>query len=472
MTTTSPIPPQDGDDPTRANHPVVRALRAAVSAPTVSLRSEQPIGGRYGSGPVDEVAFDRLHTVLVEHFPLLHERLILSRPAGHALLARWPGRTDAEPVVLMAHLDVVPIGDESTWAHPPFDAVVADSSEGPAIWGRGTLDDKGSLVAICAAVEQLLAEGFVPARDIWLSFGSDEEVMGSTGAAAVDRLEAEGVRPWFVLDEGGAVAADTFPGITAPMAVIGVGEKGSALLELTAAGRGGHSSTPARNGPVVRLAKAIIAVDRSPMKVRIPEPSLELLRRMVPLLPMPLRAVVRTADGPLAPAFTRALGLAGPEASALARTSLTTTMLSAAPAPNAIASTASAIVNARIVIGDTVADVVEHVRQVVGDGVHVHLVRGDDPTPVSPHRDDAAFDLLEKTTTAVFPESATSPYLMLGATDARHFTRICDRVYRFTPFPMSKSQRESIHSFDEHITVEGLLRGVDWYVRLLRGIPE
>lgn len=471
MTDHPPVPSRSASEE-GVDHPTVRALRAAIAAPTIARDAGTDADTSADLLAVEAAAFDRLHAALAEHFPLLHGTLDLIRPAGHALLFRWRGRTDADPVVLMAHQDVVPIGDASTWTYPPFAGVVADSPEGPAIWGRGSLDDKGCLVAICAAVERLLGDGFVPTRDIWLSFGSDEEVMGITAEAAVDHLRDAGIRPWFVLDEGGAVAADALPGITAPMAVIGVSEKGLALLELRAEGRGGHASTPARNGPVVRVATAIAALDRASMPVRLPEPSRELLRRMIPVLSGPMRRAVSMVDGPLAPVFTRVLGMAGPEASAMARTSLATTMISGSPAPNAIAASASAIVNARIVVGDTIAGVVRHVRRVVGSGVEVRVIGGSEPSPVSPYRDDPAFDLLEKLTTTVFPEATPSPYLMLGATDSRHFTRICNRVYRFAPFPMSRAQRESVHSFDERLTVDGLLRGVEWYVTLLRGIPE
>ena len=141
----------------------------------------------------------------------------------------------------MAHLDVVPVDESSPWQHPPFSAEIHDG----AVWGRGTLDDKGCVAAICEAVERLLTDGHRPAQDVWLSFGCDEEVSGPTAAAAVDELVRRGVRPWFVLDEGGAVAYDAFPGVSRPVAAIGVAEKGTTSVELRVEGRGGHASTPA-----------------------------------------------------------------------------------------------------------------------------------------------------------------------------------------------------------------------------------
>ncbi|MDF9717202.1 M20/M25/M40 family metallo-hydrolase [Nocardioides sp. ChNu-99] len=442
--------------------PAVAALRALVRVPTVSRRAPDT---------VEPGVFARLHDELATHFPLLHEHLELVRVGGDALLFRWRGTGGGPAVVLMAHLDVVPVDGEAPWTHPAFDAVVADSPEGRAVWGRGTLDDKGSVVGVCAAVERLLAEGFTPARDVWLSFGSDEEVSGTTAQAAVDHLRDAGVAPWFVLDEGGAVAGGAFPGVTTPMAVVGVSEKGTTLFEVRATGRGGHSSTPARNGPTARVARAVLAIDRAPMPARLPAPAIELFRRLAPHAPAPLRVALAAAGGRLTPLLTRVLAAAGPEAAALTRTTLATTMLSGSPAPNVIASTATAVVNARILVGDTVASVHEHLRRVVGDHAEVSVLEPGEPSPVSPYADDPAFALLETTTAEVFPEAVPTPYVMMAATDSRHFTAICERVYRFAPFPMSKAQREAIHSYDERLTVEGLLRGVDWYAALLRGLP-
>ena len=250
----------------------MEALQAAVRIPTVSRRDG-----------VDTEVFDALLAELERRFPLLHERLELTRVHTHGLLFRWAGTSDAQPVVLMAHLDVVPIEDESRWTHPPFSGAVVDG----VVWGRGTLDDKGCVVAICSAVEELLEDGHEPAQDVWLSFGCDEEVFGQAAPEAVAVLRERGVEPWFVLDEGGAVAGGAFPGVSAPVAVVGVTEKGVTSLLLRAEGRGGHASTPARNGPTARIAKAITALESSPMAPALPAPTVELFRRLGPHLPLP-----------------------------------------------------------------------------------------------------------------------------------------------------------------------------------------
>lgn len=439
------------------NHRVVPKLQALVRIPTVSYPDWSE---------VDVAAFDRFLEELAVQFPLVHERLELTRVDTHGLLFRWAGRSTERPVVLMAHLDVVPVDGDATWRHPAFGAEIHDG----AIWGRGTLDDKGELVAICEAVETLLEQDFTPAQDVWLSFGCNEEVSGGAAQAAVEELSRRGVRPWFVLDEGGAIAGEAFPGITPPIGVVGVTEKGITSLELRVDGRGGHASTPERNAPTVRLARALRRLDRHQMGASVPAPTIELFRRLAPHAPAALRPVMANADR-LRPVLTRVLLAVGPETAAMTRTTFAMTTLSGSPAMNVVASTAKAGVNIRIMVGDTVAGVLEHVRKAIDDDqVQVSVVEADEPSPVSPM--DDAFGLIETTIAEVFPDAIPAPYVMMAATDARHFTRICDRVYRFAPFRMSKDQRASIHTYDEHLGIDDLVDGVRWYQRLIERIPQ
>ncbi|CAM3833122.1 M20/M25/M40 family metallo-hydrolase [Nocardioides zeicaulis] len=443
---------------------VVSALQALVRIPTVSHRDP---------ARVDTAAFDRLLDELAAQFPLLHERLELTRVGSHGLLFRWPGASDLRPVVLMAHLDVVPIDPEAPWVHDPFGAEVHDSDEGPAVWGRGTLDDKNCVAAICDAVETLLEAGHVPTQDVWLSFGCDEEVSGTSALAAVDVLRERGVTPWLVLDEGGAIADGAFPGVKAPLGVVGVTEKGTTSIELVAEGRGGHASTPARNGPTARLARAILAVEKAPFPASAPAPTLEMMRRLAPHVPLALRPVLGPLLGRadrLAPVVTRALVAAGPEAAATTRTTVATTTLRGSPAINAIASTARAGLNVRVMVGDTVAGVVEHLRRAIDDdSIRIDVVEAGEPSPVSPM--DEPFELVEACIGEVFPDAVATPYVMMAATDSRHFTAISEHVYRFAPFRMSKAQRQAIHSYDEHIAIADLVDGARWYALLIERLP-
>ncbi|HVX53004.1 M20/M25/M40 family metallo-hydrolase [Nocardioides sp.] len=432
----------------------VARLQELIRVPTVSDRDPDR---------VDDRPFAQLLEALTALYPRLHT-LETTYVGGHGLLVHWPGTSAERPVVLMAHLDVVPA--VGTWTHDPFGADVDED----AIWGRGTLDDKGCVAAICEAVEGLLADGVTPAQDVWLSFGCDEEVSGGAAPAAVEELRRRGVRPWFVLDEGGAVAAEAFPGVRPALAVIGVTEKGTTSLRLTATGDGGHASVPRRGGPTARLARAITRLDTLAMPAHLPEPTVELFRRIAPHLPGAARPVVANL-GRVSPLAARLLPLAGDEAAAMLRTTLAVTTLEASPAINVIASSASAGVNARVMVGDTVDQVVAAVRRAIRDDtVTVEVLEANEPSPISP-RDDA-FELIETTVGEIFPEAVPTPYVMMAATDSRFFTAICDRVYRFAPFRMDKAQRASIHAADEHLRVEDFLLGIDWYRRLIERLPR
>ncbi|GAA2472773.1 M20/M25/M40 family metallo-hydrolase [Terrabacter carboxydivorans] len=431
----------------------VEALRALIRIPTVS---------DWDPAKEDRAVFETLLAELRARFPRLHSTCEVERISGDALLVRWPGLTREAPVVLMAHLDVVPVDDPSVWTHPPFAGELVDGH----VWGRGALDCKGSLVATCQAVEDLIEDGVTPGRDVWLSFGCNEEVSGRAAKDAVAILRDRAVEPWFVVDEGGAIVQGALPGVAAPMAVVGVSEKGTVDVELVARGDGGHASAPRRMGATSRLARAILRLERRPFPSHLPDATVDMLERAGAHARMPYAAVFGHARR-LRPVLSRVLPRLGHETAALTRTTVAVTQLSGSPGANVIAATARAHVNMRVMVGETVAGAIARIRSTVKDPhVEVTLVSGDEPSPVSP-TDDTAYALLESTLADVFPGTVAVPYVMLAATDSRHFHRVWPRVYRFTPFRMTDAQRASIHGVDERIGVDDLLDGVRWYRRLL-----
>jgi carboxypeptidase PM20D1 len=228
-------------------------------------------------------------------------------------------------------------------------------------------------------------------------------------------------------------------------------------------------------GPTARLARAITRLDRSPMPVSLPAPTVELLRRLAPHAPVALRPLMANA-GRLGTALAKALTALGPESAAMVRTTFAITTLQGSPALNVIAQTATAGVNIRIMLGDTSETVLAHVRKAIRDDqVAIDVVEVYEPCPVSPYSNadstDEAFALIETTISEIFPDAVPAPYVMMAATDSRTFTEICERIYRFAPFRMTKAQREAIHSYDEHLGVDDFLDGVRWYQRLVEGLP-
>ena len=293
---TDPLPGKPGEA-------AASRLARLISCRTVS--SPDPEGA-------DAREFARFAELLAELYPRVHAELELERVNGGGLLYRWaagggqsggePASPPPDPVVLMAHYDVVPVEDEAAWEHPPFAGRIADGF----IHGRGTLDDKGQLAAILEAVETLLAEQFVPSRDVYLSFGDNEETAGDTAAAIAETLAARGVTPWLVLDEGGAVAAQAFPFVNRPVAVVGVSEKGILDVELSVEDPGGHASTPSRLGATARLARAVVRLDNRPFPAALHPVTVEMLHRLAagaPFLPRLLFARAGALRRPLARVF-------------------------------------------------------------------------------------------------------------------------------------------------------------------------
>lgn len=310
--------------------------------------------------------------------------------------------------------------------------------------------------------------GFVPARDIWFSFGCNEEVSGGAAEVAVATLEERGVQPWFVLDEGGAVVDDGFPGVDRPLAMIGVAEKGTLDVELRVNDTGGHASTPARGGATARLARAVIRIDRNPFPSNIPEATVELLRTVSVHARPPFRQLLGAASRSprlLAAALQRF----GPESAAMTRTTSVVTQLRGAPGANVVAATATATVNLRVMVGETTASAVDRIRRIVKDDrVQVSVLSGGDPSAVAPI--DDAFALLERVLAATMPDVVAAPYIAMAATDSRFFHRRWPRVYRFTPFRMSRAQRASLHNVDERIAVADYLEGIRWYTALMESV--
>ena len=421
-------------------------LSRMVQLPTVSAELEER-----GSRP-----FEDFVALLAELYPLTHETLRRERHTDFGLLFHWEGRRAASdgPLVLMAHYDVVPVDESDDWTYPPFDGVIADGS----VYGRGTLDDKGPLIVILEAVENLLASGFVPARDVYLSFGGNEETFGAAAVEIADVMRQRSLVPWLVLDEGGAVVDAPLPFVPGRAAMIGVGEKGVMTLKLSARGEGGHASAPPQLTAVRRIARAVDRLGPSTFRPRVPGAISRMLSQLALQTPGPPRHALRLLAA--APFVTARLFTAlGGEAAALVRTTVAATMQSGGTAANVLPSQASAIVNLRIALGETTQRTVLRVRRRIRDPlVDVEVIEASEPSPESPTA-NPQFGLLAEALAEAYPGVAPVPYVMMAATDSRHFHRYAPAVYRFAPLEMSNAQRASIHGVDESVEIASLERG-------------
>ncbi|MBZ4420577.1 M20 family peptidase [Myxococcus sp. RHSTA-1-4] len=416
--------------------------------------------------PAEDAAFAALHDYLREHFPRVHAELRREPQGAHSVLYTWPG-TDASlrPVLLMGHLDVVPVepGTEGTWTRPPFSGDIADGY----VWGRGALDDKGSVLAILEAVEALLAAGHRPKRTVLFAFGADEEVGGLGAEAMAKLLRERGVTLESVLDEGGMMLTGTVPGVKAPVAVVGVAEKGMVSVELVAEGEGGHSSMPPRQTAVGVLSRAVSRLEEEPMPAELRGGSRALFDFVGPEMPFGMRLVFANL-WLFEPLVVRQLA-ARPSTNAAVRTTTAATMFEGSVKDNVLPARARAVVNFRTLPGDTVQGVLEHVRRVVDDPrVKVGTLGFiSEASPVS-RTDTEAWSVLQRSIRQVFPETLVAPYLMVGATDARHFAGLSDSVYRFMPLHLEREDLARLHGRDERVSIQGYAKAVRFYAQYLR----
>lgn len=420
------------------------------------------------TAPDDTAAFAEFPKLLAELYPLVHSRLESRTVVERGILLRWPAASteQREAVVLMAHWDVVPAVEADGWSTPPFAGTIADGT----VWGRGTLDDKGQLCVLLEAVENLLAAGVTPKRDIYLCLGGNEESYGDANRAIAADFQARAVMPWLVLDEGGAVVDAPMPQVPVPAAMVGVAEKGVATIELRAVGKGGHASAPGKELATTRIARAIGRLQRHPFRPQLSETGREMFEELSKHASGRARTLARViARNPRLAA--RILASQGGEAAALVRTTVAVTMLSGGTAANVLPNGASATLNVRLAPSDTVASALEHIERVIDDPeVEIVLHEGDEPTAQSP-RDGAQFELIRAAVDTAYPGIPTVPYVQMSATDSRHFHRFAPAVYRFAPLEMDAAQRASIHGVDERVSVATLDRGVLFYQALITGIP-
>lgn len=436
------------------------AERLAGSVRIRTISAEDPAA-------FDGQAFAALHAYLQTTFPRVHQALRRETIATHSLLYTWLGSDPSlKPILLMGHLDVVPVeaGTENDWKHDPFSGRIDDGY----VWGRGAIDNKSAVVGTLEAAEILLGEGFQPARTIYLAYGHDEETGGAGGAQAIAALLAtRGVELEMVLDEGGVIAEDLLPGVSGPVALVGIAEKGFVSVELSVRGVGGHSSLPARESAAGILSAAVARLEAKQMPARLEGPTHDLFDALGPRLPFAQRAVFATLwlTGGL---VMRRLEET-PATNAMVRTTTAVTILQAGTKDNVLPTYARAVVNFRILPGDTVATVLQHVRTVVDDARVEIKVTGRfsaEPSSVSSTGSDA-FRTVARAIRSVAPETVVAPYLVVVVTDARYYGDLSPNVFRFLPLRLASGDLKRMHGVDERVAVENYENAIRTYRELL-----
>ena len=418
----------------------------------------------------NEVAGD--HAAFVEWlksaYPRVHAAMTPELVGGHSLLYTWRGSDPSlKPLLLMGHYDVVPVepAAERRWSVPPFSGLVRDGF----IWGRGTLDDKVTVLGILEAADVLLAEGWRPRRTILFAFGHDEERGGQQGAQAIARLLASrGVQLDAVLDEGGAITQGVTPGVAAPVALIGTAEKGFMSVEISAGGSGGHSSMPPPETAIAIVAAAVRRVQDHPLPSRLTSSARGMFAALAPEMNPGTRAVA--ANLWLTKPVLDLQSKSSNSLRALLHTTTAATMIGGGVKDNVIPVEAHAVINFRILPGDTPASVLAHVRRAVDDPRVKVRVFGEQPHAPSPESDPSApqFATIARTIRQLHPDTVVAPYQLTGASDSRYFTALTPNIYRFLPVHFRPDDLERFHGIDERVAVAGYLDVIRFYHLLMK----
>ncbi len=381
-------------------------------------------------------------------------------------LFKWQGQNpDLQPILLAAHYDVVPVPPFSLdkWDYPPFSGHVADGY----VWGRGTLDNKGALIALMATAEQLIADGFTPQRTIYFSFGGDEETGGQGAIAVADYLTAQNVRLDWALDEGSFVLDKIIPGLDVPVASINPAEKGYVTITLAATAEGGHSSMPPRETAVGQLSRAVFRLQEAPVPGGLTGVSAEFFDALGRHFTLEKRAIF--ANLWLFDSVLEGILAGAPSTDAMLRTTTAPTMLSGSPKANVLSMRATATINFRLHQRDTVDDIVEHVRKAIDDEDIEIIVDREFASPASPVSDSQAQGYLdiEASIREAFGPIATVPGLTIAATDARHYAKVADDAYRINPFKITNDDLTRFHGLNERLSIENVQAGINFYAALI-----
>lgn len=406
------------------------------------------------------------HDWMAQSYPAFHAAAKRETVGDGALIWTWTGRNpQLQPIILMAHQDVVPASPEtlSEWKTPPFSGAVVDG----AVWGRGAIDDKGSLIALLEAGEALARAGRQPERTIIVVSGHDEEVQGSGAKAVAEVLKARNIRAWFVLDEGSAIIED-HPAIKGPAALIAVAEKGYVTLKITAKGQGGHASAPPQQTAVSTLARAITAIEGKAWPLRYDGPTREGLRELAPYAPFATRLFLAN-DWLFGGVLAKQLA-SNPSAAAGMHTTIAPTMLTGSPKENVLPQTASVWINYRIAPGGSVQSVLDRAKAAT-KGLPVEITAeggGRDPSPISSSQSDA-YRYLATALGQEAPATPIAPSLMIAGSDSRSLVSVADDVYRFAPNRFHMGELGMVHGVNEHMTLDNLERNIRFYARLMAG---
>ena len=410
----------------------------------------------------DEGEFQKLISLLPGLYPRVFDVCSVQELPDRALLFRWPGKKEADPTVLMAHYDVVPV-DESKWDKPPFCGVVEDG----VLWGRGTLDTKVTMNGVLSAANHLIGQGFVPENDIYFAFSGGEEINGMGAVNIVNYFVKHHIQPALVVDEGGGVVENVFPGVKEPCGLIGIAEKGMMNVEYSVKSGGGHASAPPVKTPLTSLSQACLSIIKHPFKMHLTKPAAEMFDTLGRHSGFALKIVFANL-WLFRPVLDLICKASGGEMNALVRTTTAFTQAQGSDARNVIPTEAKLVSNMRLNPADSVASATAYLKKTVGDdSVNITVLESAEPSPIS-ETGCAAWDKVAAAVAETWRGCIVAPYLMVQCSDSRHYRDLSNHVYRFSAMDLTSEERKTIHGNNERIRLDALYRCVEFYIRLIQ----
>lgn len=435
---------------------VLENLSQAVQFKTVSTENPKDI---------DYKEFTSFMSYLEKTFPAIYEKLDVEIINNYSLVFKWTGEnSNKKPIGLAAHYDVVPVaaGTEDTWEQLPFGGKIDDQF----VWGRGTLDDKVGVMGILEATNYLLAEGYTPPQDFYLFFGHDEEIGGEQGAAKITAyFKEKNIEFQYIMDEGGAIVENMVPGVENPVGVIGVAEKGSAIALLKVHGRGGHSSQPKSVTTVGRLAKAISALEAQQFSAELTGPTKELFEFTAPEMTFGYKYIF--ANQWLFKPVIKKILLSKPATAAVTRSTIAPTILNAGDKENILPEYAEATINIRVMPGDTLKSLKAEMVKIIDDNQVEVTLEGNESSKVS-STTSKGFKAIQQAAVNTNKNIITAPYLMIGASDAKHYNEVAKEAYRYLPVEMEEDGLERMHGTNERIKKDAYIKVVKFYIDLMK----
>ena len=431
----------------------VSNLQTLIKFKTVSYRD---------SSLEDDGEFEGLIAKLPELYPHVYEKCELMRFDGRGLLFKWKGKNEGEASVMMAHYDVVPV-DEEKWDKAPFEGIIEDG----VLWGRGTLDTKVTFNGVLTSADHLISQGFAPENDVYFAFSGGEEINGIGAVNIVNYFHDNNIKVGLVVDEGGAVVENVFPGVKAPCGLIGIAEKGMMDVQYRVTTNGGHASAPAPHTPVGILSRACCNMENKPFKAHLTAPVAEMFDTLGRHSSFVYKMIFSNlwCFGGLLDKICKA---SGGEVNALMRTTVAFTQMNGSNASNVVPTDATMVSNIRLNPMDTMDSAKAYIEKTVNnDKVEVTVLRGMNPSRIS-RTDCDEYKKVERAVASTWQGALVSPYLMVQCSDSRHYGKISDRVYRFSAMALTSEERKTIHGNNERIKVENISKTVEFYIRLLK----